>query len=436
MRVLVIGSGGREHALVWKLRQSPRLGTLYCAPGNAGIAAEAECVPIAADDVRGLLRFARERAIDLTVVGPELPLTLGLVDRFTEAGLRAFGPTAAAARLEGSKAFTKELLRQLRVPTAFFGVFSDADEAARWVGEVGAPVVVKADGLAAGKGVFICPTVGAALEAIDELMRQGLFGDAGARVVVEEFLEGEEVSFMAISDGVTVLPLATSQDHKRLQDGDRGPNTGGMGAYSPCPAIRPALHDRILAEIMEPVVQALGRQGTPYTGVLYAGLMLHEGEAKVLEFNVRLGDPEAQVLLPRLRSDLLEVLERACEGRLAGLTLDWDPRAAACVVLAAGGYPGTIERGRPITGLDQLRGWRDGVVFHAGTRRGDDAPVVTDGGRVLGVTALGDTVAAAVAAAYAGVARIHWPGMQYRHDIGHRALARVAEQGENAHGGR
>src|SRR5207249_5185852 len=311
-----------------KLRQSPRVETVWCAPGNAGIAEQAECVPIGVDDVKGLLRFAEERRIDLTVVGPELPLTLGLVDRFTAAGLSAFGPTAAAARLEGSKAFTKELLRHERVPTAFFGVFGDPDDAARYVREVGAPVVVKADGLASGKGVFICTTVAEALEAVDELMRARLFGDAGSRVVVEEFLEGEEVSFMALTDGTTVLPLATSQDHKRALDGDRGPNTGGMGAYSPAPIVTPALRDRILSDILEPVVRGLARQGITYTGVLYAGLMVQDGRAKVLEFNVRFGDPEAEVVLVRLRSDLLELLERACEGRLAGATVDWDASAA------------------------------------------------------------------------------------------------------------
>jgi len=433
MKVLVVGGGGREHALAWKLRQSPRVNALWCAPGNAGIAQHAQCVPVAADDLRGLLRFAREHEVDLTVVGPEVPLTMGIVDRFAAAGLRAFGPTAAAARLEGSKAFTKDLLRQLRIPTAFFGVFTDADEAIRYVHEVGAPVVVKADGLAAGKGVFICATVDDAVEAIDELMRGRLFGDAGARVVVEEFLEGEEVSFMALTDGTTVLPLATSQDHKRALDGDLGPNTGGMGAYSPAPAITPALHDRIMAEIMEPVVHGMAKQGVRYTGVLYAGLMLHDDRAKVLEFNVRFGDPEAQVILARLRSDLAELLDRACNGQLAGTTIEWDPRPAVCVVVAAEGYPGTVEKGRVIEGLGALEGWRDGVVFHAGTRRLETPPglVVTDGGRVLGVTALGDTIAHAIDAAYDVTARIHWPGMHYRRDIGHRALARG---GREAHG--
>src|SRR5881398_561096 len=283
MRVLVVGGGGREHALCWKLRQSPRLGALYCAPGNAGIAGVAECVPVAADDLAKLLRFAKEQAIDLTVVGPELPLTMGLVDRFAAAGLRAFGPTAAAARLEGSKAFAKELLRHARVPTAFFGVFTEADDAVRYVNEVGAPVVVKADGLAGGKGVFICRTVAEAEEAIDELMRGRLFGDAGSRVVVEEFLEGEEVSFMALSDGTTVVPLATSQDHKRVLDGDQGPNTGGLGACSPTPIVTPGLEAEIVRDIVEPVVRALAKQGTPYAGVLYAGLMLQDGRPKVLE---------------------------------------------------------------------------------------------------------------------------------------------------------
>jgi phosphoribosylamine--glycine ligase len=369
--------------------------------------------------------------MDLTVVGPELPLTLGLVDRFAEAGLRAFGPVAAAARLEGSKAFSKDLCRQSHVPTAFFGTFTDPEEAVRFVREVGAPIVVKADGLASGKGVFICQTVEEALDAIDQVMRRRLFGDAGARVVVEEFLEGEEVSFMAVTDGTTVLPLATSQDHKRVFDGDRGPNTGGMGAYSPAPVATPALQAQVMREIVEPVVHGLARQGIRYTGVLYAGLMVQDGRAKVLEFNVRLGDPEAQVLLARLGSDLADICLRVCEGRLAGTEIAWDPRPAVCVVLAAEGYPGGVERGRPVEGLEALRGWQGGVVFHAGTKR-VDGRLVTDGGRVLGVTALGDTIEGAIAEAYAAVGKIDWPGMHYRRDIGHRALGRAARGG---HGG-
>ncbi len=427
MRILVVGGGGREHALAWKLARSPRVEAVWCAPGNAGIAEVATCVPIASDDLKGLVRLAREQAIDLTVVGPELPLTLGLVDRFAEEGLRAFGPTAAAARLEGSKVFAKELLRQLRVPTAFFSVFDDPDEAIRFVDEVGAPVVVKADGLAAGKGVFICSTVPEAKQAVEQIMQQRLFGDAGAKVVVEELLEGEELSFMAITDGDTVLPLAESQDHKRVLDGDRGPNTGGMGAYSPVPLMTPALCEHVMHDIMEPVVLGLARQGIRYAGVLYAGLMVRDGRAKVLEFNVRFGDPEAQVLVVRLVSDLAALMDAACDGGLADAPIDWDPRAAACVVLAAEGYPGVVEKGRPISGLETLRGWADGLVFHAGTRRDGDH-LVTDGGRVLGVTALGDTLADAVAEAYRAVARVGWPGMHFRQDIGHRAVGRVPEQ--------
>jgi phosphoribosylamine---glycine ligase len=421
MRILVVGGGGREHALAWKLARSPRVEAVWCAPGNAGITDVATCVPIAADDLKGLARFAHEERIDLTVVGPELPLTLGVVDRFAQEGLRAFGPTAAAARLEGSKVFAKELLRQLRVPTAFFGAFDDPDEAARYIDEVGAPVVVKADGLAAGKGVFICPTAAEAKDAVQQVMRQRLFGDAGAKVVVEELLEGEELSFMAITDGDTVLPLAESQDHKRVFDGDRGPNTGGMGAYSPVPLMTPALRDHVMRDVMEPVVHGLARQGVRYTGALYAGLMVHEGRAKVLEFNVRFGDPEAQVMVVRLASDLAVLMDAACDGSLADVTVEWDPRAAACVVLAAEGYPGAVEKGRPIDGLDALRDWTQGVVFHAGTRRDDDR-IVTDGGRVLGVTGMGADVADAVAAAYRAVDRIGWSGMHCRRDIGRRAL--------------
>jgi phosphoribosylamine--glycine ligase len=423
VRVLVVGGGGREHALVWRLAKSRDVEAIFCAPGNAGIATLAECVPIAADDLRGLTRFAQEHAIDLTVVGPELPLVLGIVDRFGDAGLRAFGPTAAAAELEGSKTFTKELLRRLGVPTAFFGAFTEPDEAARWVREVGAPIVVKADGLAAGKGVFICATVDDALDAIDQVMRREVLGEAGARVVVEELLDGEELSFMALTDGTTVLPLAPSQDHKRVGDGDRGPNTGGMGAYSPPPLCTPALEAHVMADVVRPVVDGLARQGIRYTGVLYAGLMVKDGRAKVLEFNVRLGDPEAQVLLARLDADLADVMLRTCDGRLAGARIDWDPRAAVCVVLAAEGYPGAVEKGRPISGLEALRDWKDGVVFHAATKRADGR-IVTDGGRVLGVTALGDTIRDAVDEAYRGVDRISWPGMHYRRDIGHRALVR------------
>jgi len=423
MNILLIGSGGREHALAWKLRQSPRVKRIFAAPGNAGIAAVADLVQLAVDDVIGLARFARDERIDLTVVGPELPLTMGIVDEFHRHGLRIFGPTREAAQLEGSKAFTKDLLRRHGIPTGFFGSFSDADEAARYIAEVGVPIVVKTDGLAAGKGVLICQTLKEAEEAIDEVMRTRIFGDAGARVVIEEFLEGEEVSFIALTDGRTVLPLASSQDHKRAFDGESGPNTGGMGAYSPAPVVTPALHERIMREIMEPVVEALRAAKIDYRGVLYAGLMITDGGPKVLEFNARFGDPECQPLMLRLRSDLVDLIEGCIDGRLAEVDAVWDPRAAACVVLAAAGYPGAYEKGKIIRGLESLVGWQNGVVFHAGTARRDDA-VVTNGGRVLGVTALGETVRDAVAEAYWAVERVQWDGMHYRRDIGYRALAR------------
>jgi phosphoribosylamine--glycine ligase len=421
MNVLIIGSGGREHALAWKIRQSPRVQRVLCAPGNAGIAQVAELVPLAVDDVAAFVRFARDEHIDLTVVGPELPLTLGIADEFQRHGLRIFGPTRAGARIEGSKAFAKELLRRCNVPTGFFSTFSDADEASRYVAEVGAPIVVKADGLAAGKGVVICQSLKEAEDAIDEIMRTRIYGDAGERVVIEEFLQGEEVSFIGLSDGHTVLPLASSQDHKRAFDGDTGPNTGGMGAYSPAPIVTPALHDRIMHEIMEPVVKGLNELKVDYRGVLYAGLMITESGPKVLEFNARFGDPECQPLMLRLKSDVVELMEACIDGRLAEVAAEWDARAAACVVLAAAGYPGPYGKGKAIRGLDALREWQNGVVFHAGTVRRDDT-IVTNGGRVLGVTALGATVRDAVTEAYWGVEHLHWDGMHYRHDIGYRAL--------------
>jgi len=423
MNVLVIGSGGREHALTWKIRQSPHVKRLFAAPGNAGIATVADLVRLAAEDVNGLVRFARDERIDLTVVGPELPLTLGIVDEFRRHGLRIFGPTRDAAQIEGSKVFTKSLLRRSSVPTGFFSSFSDADEATRYVQEVGAPIVIKTDGLAAGKGVLICETVKDAEAGIDEIMRTRIFGDAGQRVVIEEFLVGEEVSFLALVDGQTVLPLASSQDHKRAFDGEAGPNTGGMGAYSPAPVVTPALHERIMREVMHPVVAALRDAKIDYRGVLYAGLMITASGPKVLEFNARFGDPECQPLMLRLKSDLVEAMDACIEGRLAECTLEWDERAAACVVLAAGGYPGAYEKGKIIRGLESLDGWQDGVVFHAGTARRDHT-LVTNGGRVLGVTALGRTVRDAVQEAYWAVEQIHWDGVHYRRDIGYRALER------------
>jgi phosphoribosylamine--glycine ligase len=424
MKVLVIGGGGREHALVWKIRQSARVTRLYCAPGNAGIGELAELVSLTPENVQGLRRFAEQEHINLTVVGPELPLSLGLVDEFEAHGLRVFGPNRQAAQLEVSKAFAKELMRRQHVPTPYFGVFTDPDEAQRYVAEVGAPLVVKADGLAAGKGVLICTTVEEAHEAIDEIMRSRIFGDAGDRVVIEEFLEGEEVSFLAFTDGQTVLPLASAQDHKRVFDGDRGPNTGGMGAYSPAPVVTPALADRIVQEAMLPVIRGLKQRGITYKGILYAGLMITGDSIKVLEFNARFGDPECQPLMLRLKSDLVEVMEAVIDERLAEVTLSWDPRPAVCVVLAAEGYPGHYEMGKPIQGLESLRAWEVGVVFHAGTAKADDT-FVTKGGRVLGVTATGADIGDAIAAVYHAVEKISWPGMHYRRDIGQRAVARL-----------
>ncbi|HWP64921.1 MAG TPA: phosphoribosylamine--glycine ligase [Candidatus Limnocylindria bacterium] len=423
MRILVVGGGGREHALAWALARSPRTERVLCAPGNAGIAAVADCRPVAADDLAGLVRLARDERVELVVVGPELPLTKGLVDRLANAGIAAFGPSAAAARLEGSKVYTKDFLRRHGIPTAAYEAFHDPDAAERFVRALGAPLVVKADGLAAGKGVYVCQTVEEGLAAIDQVMRERIFGDAGGHVVVEEFLAGEEASFMAVTDGTTVLPLAPAQDHKRIFDDDRGPNTGGMGAYSPAPVVTPELHAHIMRDVMEPTVRALAAEGVVYRGVLYAGLMVRDGRAKVLEFNVRFGDPEAQAVLLRLCTDLVEIATRTAAGTLAGLEIAWDPRAAVCVVLAARGYPGPVEKGARISGLDALADWPNGMVFHAATRRTPEG-LVTDGGRVLGVTALGDTIRAAIDEAYAAVAKISWDGMQYRRDVGRRALAR------------
>ena len=423
MRILVVGGGGREHALVWKILRSPRAPHVVCAPGNAGIAEIAETVAIAADDIDGLVRYAAETRVDLTVVGPEQALCAGIVDDFTARGLRIFGPTRMAARLEGSKVVTKELLARHGIPTAAFRIFADADLATAYARAHGGPLVVKADGLAAGKGVAVCDTTAEACGAIDEIMGARRFGAAGDRVVVEERLEGEEVSVLALTDGETVVPLAPAQDHKRVGDGDAGPNTGGMGAYSPAPIFTPEVEQHVTDDILVPVVHGLGRQGIRYTGVLYAGLMVHEGRAKVLEFNVRFGDPECQPLMLRLQSDLVDLMERTVEGRLRGARVEWDPRAAVCVVLAAGGYPGEIEKGKPITGLDRLRAWKNGVVFHAGTRRQDGA-VVTAGGRVLGVTGLGATIGAAITETYGAVRQISFEHMHYRTDIGRRALVR------------
>jgi phosphoribosylamine---glycine ligase len=420
VKVLVVGSGGREHAICWKLRQSQRVTELLCAPGNAGIASVAECVPTAADDVAGIVKLARERKVDLTIVGPELPLTLGLVDQLARAGLRAFGPDAAGARLEGSKAFTKDLLRDCAIPTAEYQTFSELAPARAFIEQIGAPIVVKADGLAAGKGVVVAETKAEALAAVDSMLGRGAFGAAGRRVVIEEFLAGEEASFIAVTDGETVLAFDSSQDHKRIFDGDQGPNTGGMGAYSPAPVVTAAIQEKVMARVFRPLVAGLRARGIRYHGVLYAGLMIDRGEPKVLEFNARFGDPECQVLLVRLKTDLVDVCEATIDGRLASLKLEWDPRPAVCVVVAAAGYPGDVRKGDAIRGTE---GWKDGTVFHAGTAM-KDGTLVTAGGRVLGVTALGDTIDAAIARAYEGVTRIRFEGMQVRKDIGARAIGR------------
>jgi len=424
MKVLIIGSGGREHALAWKVAQSPRVTEIHVAPGNAGTALEPRTrnVEIAADDVEGLLRHALAEKIGLTIVGPEGPLVIGVVDAFAAAGLRCFGPCRKAAQLEGSKAFTKDFLRRHGIPTAAYGTFTREDFDPTWVHAQRAPLVVKADGLAAGKGVVICATAAEAV-ATARAMFDGRFGKAGDKVVIEEFLEGEEASFIAMVDGTHVLPLATSQDHKRLRDGDEGPNTGGMGAYSPAPVVTPAVHDRVMREVMWPTVRALAAEGTPYLGFLYAGLMIDaDGTPKVLEFNCRFGDPETQPILARMRSDLTVLCDAALDGRLARAQVEWDPRAAVGVVLAAQGYPDTVRTGDPIHGLDDAARL-PGKVFHAGTkfRSGE---VVTSGGRVLCAVGLGETVAAAQRQAYALAEVVGWDGMQYRRDIGYRAVER------------
>ena len=423
MNILVIGGGGREHALAWKLARSPKVSRVYVAPGNAGTAQENKCenVPIGAEDVEALLRFAQDRRVDLTVVGPEAPLVAGIVDCFTAAGLRCFGPTAVCARLEGSKAFSKDFLARHRIPTAAYGCFADAAEAQQFIEKHNRPMVVKADGLAGGKGVVVPATAEESLRAVDTIKRE--LGDAARLIVVEEVLQGEEASFIVMVDGRMALPLATSQDHKRVFDHDKGPNTGGMGAYSPAPIVTPALAERIMREVIDPTVRGMEAQGAPYTGFLYAGLMIApDGTPNVLEFNCRFGDPETQPVLMRLRTDLVELIEAALEGQLDRKTAEWDPRPAVGVVMAAGGYPGSYRKGDAITGLPSDDA-PDTKVFHAGTAE-SNGQVITNGGRVLCVTALGATVSAAQTRAYEVVEQIHWKGAHYRRDIGYRAIAR------------
>jgi phosphoribosylamine--glycine ligase len=423
MKVLVVGGGGREHALVWKIAQSPLVTKVYCAPGNPGIAQLAECVAIKADEIDVLLDFARAEGIDLTVVGPEAPLTLGIADRFQEAGLDIFGPNQAAAQLEGSKDFSKALMARYNIPTAAYRTFSDRDQAVAYIREQGAPIVVKADGLAAGKGVVVAMSEDEAVAAVDNIMVAGAFGEAGSKVVIEEFMEGEEASFFAFTDGRNILPLASSQDHKRIFDGDQGPNTGGMGAYSPAPVVTDELYEQIVQTIVRPTIDGMAKDGCPYAGILYVGLMIADGQARVVEYNARFGDPEAQPLLMRLKSDIVPVMQACARGQLIQDRLEWLDKAAVCVVMASGGYPADYEKGFPISGLEEAAAIEDLVVFHAGTAL-KDGRIVNSGGRVLGVTGLGRTVAEAIYKAYAGVEKISWQGVQYRRDIGQKALNR------------
>jgi phosphoribosylamine--glycine ligase len=423
MKVLVVGSGGREHALVWKIARSPLVTKVFCAPGNPGTAALAENVPISVGDLPGLLAFAQKESIDLTVVGPELPLSLGLVDLFEENGLRIFGARKNAAIIEASKAFSKDLMKKYDVPTAAYEVFTEVEPALRFIKKTGCPIVVKADGLAAGKGVVIAETYDEAAATVKDMLSGRTFGSAGARVVVEEFLRGEEASFLAFTDGKNIVPLASAQDHKAVFDGDKGPNTGGMGAYSPAPVVTPAVHERVMREIMRRTVDGMAAEGREYRGVLYAGLMIDGNDIKTLEFNARFGDPECQPLLMRMKSDIVPILVAVADGDISGTSVEWEESAAVCVVMAAEGYPGDYRKAEPISGLDSAAGIKDLYVFHAGTSV-SDGTIVTSGGRVLGVTALGATVGEAIDRAYSGVAKISWQGVHYRKDIGKKALGR------------
>ena len=423
MRILVVGGGGREHALCWALAASPLCDRLFCAPGNAGIARQADCVPIGAEDIDGLVAFARDQAIDYVVVGPEAPLVAGLADRLAAAGIKAFGPSAAAAALEGSKGFTKDLCAKYGIPTAAYGRFTDAEAAKAYLREQSVPIVVKADGLAAGKGVTVAHSLAEAEAAVEAALLDQTFGAAGAELVIEECLQGEEASFFALVDGETALPLASAQDHKQVGDGDTGPNTGGMGAYSPAPIMTAEMERRVLDEIIRPTVLAMREEGRPYKGVLYAGLMITADGPQLLEYNVRFGDPECQVLMVRLKSDLLPALVATTDGMLGAFDLRWHDEAALVVVMAAKGYPGSYDKGSEIRGLPDEEQDEQVVVFHAGTKAGDGAALLANGGRVLGVTARGATVAEAQARAYAAVDRIDWPEGFCRRDIGWRAVA-------------
>lgn len=423
MKVLVVGGGGREHTLVWKIAQSPLVETIFCAPGNPGIAELAECVHIGTDEIEALCEFAQAEQVDLTVVGPEVPLTMGIVDRFQAAGLEVFGPNKAAAQIEGSKGFSKDLMAKYDIPTAAYQSFTDHAAAVAYIKEQGAPIVVKADGLAAGKGVIVAMTEEQAIAGVDDIMLDKVFGTAGASVVIEEFMAGEEASFFAFTDGKNILPLASSQDHKRVYDNDEGPNTGGMGAYSPAPVVTAELHDEIVETIVRPTIDGMAADGCPYAGILYVGLMIADGKPRVVEYNARFGDPEAQPLLMRMKSDIVPVLQACARGELTQDSIEWHDKAAVCVVLASGGYPASFEKGLPIEGLDKAAAIEDLMVFHAGTSL-KDGRIVNNGGRVLGVTGLGDTVKEAIDKAYQGVEVIRWENVHFRKDIGARALNR------------
>ncbi len=424
MKVLVIGSGGREHALVWKISKSPMVSKIYCAPGNAGISRQAELVNLSSNDLDGILEFALREKIDLTVVGPEEPLTKGIVDLFESKGLTIFGPNKRAAEIEGSKVFAKEMMKKYHIPTASYEVFEDKDEAINYIRLKGVPIVVKAEGLAAGKGVTVCRKEEEAISAINHIMVDRVFGDAGNRIIIEECLYGEEASFLALTDGKSILPLASSQDHKPVFDDDKGPNTGGMGAYSPAPVITPEIHERVIEEILKPIIYGMSEEGRPYKGCLYAGLMIQDGRPKVLEFNARFGDPETQPILMRLKDDLVPLLFACIKGGISNYEIEWDERPSVCVVMASKGYPGQYEKGKVISGLDDVLSMEDIFVFHAGTAIKDDH-IITNGGRVLGVTGLGKDIKDAIERTYEAVRRISWEGVHYRTDIGKKAIKRV-----------
>lgn len=424
MKVLVIGSGGREHAICWAFAKSPLCDKLYCAPGNAGIAALAECLPVPADKPEALVEAAQQHGIDFVMIGPEVPLALGVADKLRKAGILCFGPSQAAAQLESSKGFLKDMCARAGVPTAAYKRFTDADAAKAYIREKGAPIVVKADGLAAGKGVTVAQTLDEALAAVDDAMVNKVFGDSGNEVVVEEFMVGEEASFFALSDGETAIPFTAAQDHKAVFDGDKGPNTGGMGAYSPAPVFDAAMQERTMHEIILPTVAEMKKSGTPFTGVLYAGLMITATGPRLIEYNVRFGDPETQAMLPRLKSDLLAILSAVSKGVATGFDIHWHDRAALCVVMAAEGYPGSYKKGTVIRGLQEAAAVPDSVVFHAGTAKNDGGEIVAAGGRVLGVTAWAGNVKEAQARAYQAVDKIVWPEGFCRRDIGWRAIKR------------